>query len=152
MDPISAITGALIAGATAAASDTASSAVKDAYQGLKKLLVDGYNFASAALLDKKPKSEATESAVSAELKETPKVADDKAILEATKTLQEALSRAAPAPLAAWGVDVKTIEAGQNFIAERISGTGGGVRGDKITAKGDVRLSDIMGGSALQGKA
>jgi UDP-N-acetylmuramyl pentapeptide synthase len=151
MDPISAITAALIAGATAAASDTASTAVKDAYQGLKKLLVDGYNFASTALLDKKPKSEVTESAVSAELKETPKVADDKAILEATRALQEALSRAAPAQLAAWGVDIKTIEAGQNFIAERISGTGGGVRGDKITAKGDVRLSDIMGGSAPQGK-
>ncbi|MGA7195530.1 MAG: hypothetical protein WBQ45_07845 [Roseiarcus sp.] len=151
MDPISAITAALIAGATAAASETATTAVKDAYQGLKKLLIDGYNFASGALLDKKPKSEATEAAVKDELKDTPKVADDKAILEATQALQDALRRAAPAQLAAWGVDIKTIDAGRDFIAERISGTGGGLKADQVKAAGDIRLSDIQGGVSPQGK-
>ena len=38
MDPITLIIGALAAGATAAAKDTASQAVKDAYAGLKTLI------------------------------------------------------------------------------------------------------------------
>jgi NADH pyrophosphatase NudC (nudix superfamily) len=39
MEPISMIVGALVAGASAALKDTASQVVKDAYQGLKTLLV-----------------------------------------------------------------------------------------------------------------
>jgi len=39
MDPISAIVGALVAGASAAATDVASKAVKDAYDGLKALIL-----------------------------------------------------------------------------------------------------------------
>lgn len=39
MEPISMIVGALVAGASTAIKDTASQAVKDAYQGLKDLLI-----------------------------------------------------------------------------------------------------------------
>jgi len=39
MDPVSAIVGALVAAATAAAKDIASKAVSDAYDGLKTLIV-----------------------------------------------------------------------------------------------------------------
>lgn len=39
MEPISMIVGALVAGASTALKDTASQAVKDAYQGLKNLLI-----------------------------------------------------------------------------------------------------------------
>jgi hypothetical protein len=40
MDPISLVVTALIAGATSAAKDTASQAVKDAYQGLKQVIIE----------------------------------------------------------------------------------------------------------------
>ena len=43
MEPVSLITGALAAGATAAAKDTASQMVKDAYAGLKTLIAKKFS-------------------------------------------------------------------------------------------------------------
>ncbi len=56
MEPISLIVTALVAGATAAAKDTAGKAVKDAYEGLKTLIkrkFDGDSLAQA-MVDAKP--------------------------------------------------------------------------------------------------
>ncbi len=146
MEPISAITAALIAGATAAASGTASDAVKDAYQGLKTLLMDGYKIASTALLEKKPTSPTYRGAVEDELKESAAaITDDKSVLEKTQALHDALRKEPPVQLVAWGVDIKNIEAAGNFIAQRISGSGGGFRAESMKIGGDVRLSDITGG-------
>src|SRR5271170_3745464 len=61
------------------------------------------------------------------------------------SLATALRKESPAQLSAWGVDIKNIEAAGNFIAERISGSGGGLRSESLKAGGDVRLSDISGG-------
>jgi hypothetical protein len=152
MDPLSAIAAALIAGATAAASETASLAVKDAYQALKMALVDGYKFASAFLLEKKPSNRAYRQAVEDEMKDSPGIADDKAVLEKAKAVQDALSHEPPAQLAAWGVDIGKIEAAGNVIAERISGSEGGFRAESIKAGGDARFSDISGGTPASGKA
>jgi hypothetical protein len=146
MDPLSAIVGALVAGATAAASETASQAIKDAYQGLKAILVDTYKLASASLLEKKPSNTAYQVAVQEELKEHPAVAEDPAVLAKAKAVQETLSQASPDQLAAWGVDIGKLEAAGDVIAERISGTAGGFRADDLKAGGSVRLSDITGGS------
>lgn len=44
MEPVSMITGAIAAGATAALKDTASSAVKDAYSALKKKLKKWFSY------------------------------------------------------------------------------------------------------------
>jgi len=46
MDPISAIVGALVAGASVAATEVASKAVKDAYEGLKSYLATRFNLES----------------------------------------------------------------------------------------------------------
>ncbi len=51
MDPVSVVLAALAAGATAAAKDTASQAVKDAYAGLKALVKKRF--------DRKPQAEMT---------------------------------------------------------------------------------------------
>ena len=146
MDPLSAIVGALVAGATAAASETASQAIKDAYQGLKTILVDSYKLASASLLEKKPSNAAYQVAVQEELKEHPAAAEDQVLLAQAKVVQEALSQATPDQLAAWGVDIGRLEAVGDVIAERISGSGGGLRAEELKAGGSVRLSDITGGS------
>jgi hypothetical protein len=151
MDPVSAIAAALIAGATAAASDAASQAIKDAYQGLKTLLVDGYKFVSTSLLDKNPSDPAFRHAVETELASSASIGSDRAVLEKTQSLQQALQAAPEAQLAAWGVDVKKINASHDFIASKISGTGGGLRIEEITAGNDVRLSDITGGQDVLGK-
>ena len=148
MDPVSIIAAAIIAGATAAASETASQAIKDAYQALKTLLVEGYKFASAGLLERKPSDPVFRQAVENELTSSPSIAADKAILEKTKALQEALRTAPSSDLAAWGVDVMKIDAARDFIAERISRTAGGLRAEEIRAGGDVRFSDISGSTII----
>lgn len=148
MDPVSAIVGALVAGATAAASDTASQAIKDAYQGLKILLTDTYKLASTALLEKKPTSLVAQGAVEEEIRDTPAIAADPTpVLEKTKALHDALSQEPPERLAALGIDIETLEADGNLIAERIRD---GIRGKKWTAKGDVRFSDVSGGGPASG--
>ena len=152
MDPITAITAAVTAGATAAASDTASQVIKDAYKGLKTLLVDGYKIVSTALLEKKPTNPAYQKAVEDELKENAAIANDKAVLEKSQAVHDALRAEPAAHLAAWGVDIKHIEAAGSFIAERISGSGGGFRAELLRSGGDVRFSDIAGGGrGAQGK-
>lgn len=145
MDPVSAIVGALIAGATAAASETAATAVKDAYQGLKAVLVDGYKLLSASLLEKKPTSAAYREAVADEVKAEPRIADDPTVLERAKAVHDALRQERPETLSALGIDIRELEAGGNLIVERIQG---GVRGDKWTAENDVRLSDISVSGSL----
>jgi hypothetical protein len=148
MEPVTtAILGALVAGATAAASETASQAVKDAYAGLKRVLQDGYKMASMALLDKKPSEPSFQKAVEAELEGQPKAANDPAVLEHVKAVQEALKKEPPERLTAWGVDVGRLKAAGDIIAERISGTGGGFRADEVESGGSVRFSDITGGTS-----
>jgi len=152
MDPITAITAAVIAGATAAASDTASQVIKDAYKGLKTLLVDGYKLVSTALLEKEPTDPTYQKAVENELKKNAAIANDKAVLEKSQAVHDALRAEPSAQLVAWGVDIKHIEAAGNFIAERISGIGGGFRAESVKSGGDVRFSDIAGGGGSPGKA
>jgi hypothetical protein len=148
MEPVSAITAALIAGATAAASETASQAVKDAYQALKAVLIGGYKVVSTALLEKKPSSPEYQRAVENELKENAAIADDKAVLEKTKAVQDALLKEPPAQLVAWGIDLKKLETGGSIIAERIVG---GIHGEEWKAEKDVHFSDISGSGGGSGK-
>lgn len=148
MEPVtSAILGALVAGATAAASETASQAVKDAYAGLKRVLQDGYKLASAALLDTKPSEPSFQKAVEVELASKQEVASDPVVLEHAKAVQEVLKQEPPEQLAAWGVDIGKLEAVGDVIAERISGTAGGFRAQEVKAGGSARFSDIKGGTS-----
>ncbi|MFC6739819.1 hypothetical protein [Methylobacterium tardum] len=139
MDPLSAITAALVAGSSAVASGVATEAVKDTYKGLKTVLADTYKLASTQLLEKKPTSPAAQEAVKEEIQDTPAILDDQAVLKKTKALQDAMRQELPDHLTAWGTDIKELEAGGNIIAECIQG---GVRGKKWKAKGDVRISRV----------
>jgi hypothetical protein len=146
MEPItSAIVTALVTGATAAASETASQAVKDAYGGLKRILEDGYKLVSTALLEKKPSDPSFQQAVEAELAAHPQIANDQVLLEKAKAVQQALKQEPAEQLAAWGIDIRKLEAAGDVIAEHVSGTGGGVRIDELKSGGSVRFSDIVGG-------
>lgn len=148
MDPVSAIVGALVAGATAAASDTASQTIKDAYQGLKTLLVDTYKLASTALLEKKPSSSAAQEAVREEIQDTSAIAADPApVLEKAKALHDALSQEPPETLIALGIDIEKLKIGGNLIAERVHG---GIRGKDWVVDKDARFSDIGGGDPASG--
>ncbi|MFM7575538.1 MAG: hypothetical protein ACKO5Q_01135, partial [Microcystaceae cyanobacterium] len=92
------ILAALIAGATAAAKDTAGVAVKDAYEGLKNLIKQKFGDKTDLVdavdkLEKKPDSEARKATVKEEI-ETAKVAGDDEIL---KLAQDLLDKAKGEP-------------------------------------------------------
>jgi hypothetical protein len=84
------ILAALIAGATAAAKDTAGVAVKDAYNSLKELIKNKFGDKTDLVdavdkLEKKPDSEARKATVKEEV-ETAKVNDDPEILKLAQDL------------------------------------------------------------------
>ncbi|MBG1244728.1 hypothetical protein [Nostoc sp. NZL] len=99
MDPITLILTALAAGATAAAKDTAGTAVKDAYEGLKALIkkkfTDQGKADSSTILDKYvQKPEKTEALLEDELKDVglDKLKDEDEII---KLAQEILKKGDP---------------------------------------------------------
>jgi hypothetical protein len=99
MDPISLITAALIAGASAGAKDAATSAVKDAYAGLRRLIERrlGSRADAVADLDRlEADSDADHSALLRRLAAAG-AADDKELLAAATAV---LQRADPAGAAA----------------------------------------------------
>jgi hypothetical protein len=90
MDPLSVIVAALVAGAAAAAKDTAGAAIKDSYQGLKGLIQEKLagRPAAAVVLEEHEKDPATYEAP-LKKKLTEAAADqDAAILQAARTLLE----------------------------------------------------------------
>jgi len=150
MDPITAIEAALVAGATAGASGAAKKAVTDAYDGLKRLLADGYKFVSTTLLDSDPKDPHYQKAVRAELEKKPAIAEDEVVLKQAQVVHEALGHEPAEYLAAWGIDVKEIEAAGAVVIERISGPAGGLRAKSIKGQ-NVRITDTHGGNVGMGK-
>ncbi|AZO27608.1 hypothetical protein [Mesorhizobium sp. M1B.F.Ca.ET.045.04.1.1] len=144
MDPVSAILGALVAGATAAGSEVGSLALKEAYQGLRTILVDTYKVVSTALLEKKPSNTAYQGAVQDELRAIPEIANDPDLLKQAKAVQEAVSAMPADQVTALGIDIETLTSQGNLIAERIHG---GIRGKSWSAAGDIRFSDVNGGKS-----
>lgn len=96
MDPISAIVAALVAGTVEAAKPTAVQAVKDAYTGLKALIVRKFSGATTPLqsVEEKPASESRQSALKEELADTG-IDRDAEIARALQQLVATLKQHAP---------------------------------------------------------
>jgi hypothetical protein len=146
MDPVSAIAGAIIAGATVAAQDTTQVAIKDAYNALKTLVIKLYGLTTITTLEKNPTAPAFQEGLRQEISDTPAILDNKEILDRVKALQEVLKSQPPAKLEGWGLVAKDIEAASDIVLERISGeTGGGQVGSITSKQGGIRISDVHGG-------
>jgi hypothetical protein len=96
MDPITLITTALVAGAVAASKDVAAQAVKDAYAGLKALIVRKFGAQSDAedameAVEKRPDSEARQAMLAEELA-IAKAAEDAEVLKQAQALLDLLQK------------------------------------------------------------
>ncbi|MGZ4971318.1 MAG: hypothetical protein ACXWDN_01050 [Limisphaerales bacterium] len=94
MDPITVIVTALIAGATAALKPTAEQAVKDAYAGFKRLIIDRYGHKgdvnqAVAQLESKPDSVGRKATLQEELATTEADKDQEVVDRAVALLKEA---------------------------------------------------------------
>lgn len=143
IDPVSVITGAIIAGASVAAKETASSAVKDAYAGLKRLVADVYKIASVAMLEKEPSKPLYREAVREEISSAHELTSDLQAVKFSIDLLNAISSEPKESLEGWGLVARHMEASADVILNNIFGTRGGVQTDTIVSKeGGIHISNI----------
>jgi len=136
MDPITLVVSALAAGAVAATKDVAAQAIKDAYAGLKSLVVRKFGSqgdvqAAVEQVEKKPDSSARQGVLKEELASAG-VAQDADVLKQAQALLELLKQS--------GHDTATYSA-------QVIGDGGLAQGAGAVAagKGGVAVGGSVGG-------
>jgi hypothetical protein len=143
MDPLSLLISALVAGATSAAKDTAGAVIKDAYSGLKGLIVRKFGAAKPSLdgLEQKPSSEVKQASAKEDLAgaET-----DAEVMAQAKALLAAVLRDDPDTGRALGIDLAGVEAAFLQVGNvSASGTGVKLRDSKFS--GGVTIGDVSAG-------
>jgi hypothetical protein len=146
VDPVTLVVTAVALGASAGLTESASSAIEDAYAGLKRLL--SHRQVDLSGIERKPNSMVQRDALRETLADTPVV--DQELLDAAEQVTEAVAVHRPDAADVVGVDLKDVRAG--FIRVRsISSSGSGFRGANLTVDGGVDIGDVRAGR-LQGDA
>lgn len=143
MDPITIIIGALAGGAAAAAKDVGKQAVKDAYRGLKALVVrkfGGKGDVTVALeqAEQKPDSEARQAMLKEELAGAGADQDQELVRQA-QALLDLLKAHGAAPSTTYGATLT----GSGAIAQGTGATAAGEGGLAVggNVHGDIRTGD-----------
>ncbi len=148
MDPIvSSIVAAVTAGAVAAGKDVASSAVKDAYGGLKQILTDAYKATFFPGLEKNPTSQSIEGYAAEEIANSDAAKDEKVKKAAEKLLDEIeRDTALHSALEKVGTVIRDLRAKRSIIIEQIDSSGGTLVENLTAEDGDINLGKITSGS------
>jgi hypothetical protein len=147
MEPISLILGALVMGMTAVAKDVGGQIVKDAYNGLKSLIMDRYKRGGAvAALEEDPSSDTQKRALEEALKKAVPTQDSKVLQEAldkAKQLTQALAQVPADKLTATGVHIGELEAiNARFADIEVTGSGTGLEIGKVKVEQDFTVGNI----------
>jgi len=135
------LVGALAAGAVAAAKESASQAIKDAYRGIRKYLADRYTTVPMVELEKDPQSKGRRLVVQETFeKEQARIETDEALPKLAATLIDSLKADAPEAAKQAGVVLEDIRAGIDVQIRRLA-TGTIVRNIE-TRTGSVVIEDI----------
>jgi hypothetical protein len=141
VDPVTLVVTAVALGASAGLTETATTAIKDAYGGLKRLLTTRQVDLSA--IERKPDSKAQQNALEETLTDLPGGVD-RELLDAAQHVAEAVSVYRPEAAEPLGVDLRNVQA--EFIRVRsIDSSGTGFRGEGLTLRGGVDLGDVRAG-------
>lgn len=146
MEPISLIVSALAAGALAALKPTAEQAVKDAYAGLRSLVVRKFkgNAASVEQLEGAPDSKARRAVVEEDLGKSD-AAQDAAILQKAQALIAALEAHDPDAARVIGIDLSHIKAGVLNLSDVVatgSGPVTGVQVEDAEITGEIKITGV----------
>ena len=147
IDPVSLIVTALALGAAAGLKPTAEEAVKDAYQGLKTLIVNRYQSMrpGVELVEQDPKSDAFKNAAQEMLEQTKAIQDEEVIQQVKRVLQ-AVEQHEPELPSAYGIDLEEVKAGASISIKDIVAEGLALRMRKVEAKeGDIAVENIRSG-------
>jgi hypothetical protein len=142
MDPfITSFVGALAAGVVAAAKDTATQAVKDAYAGLRRYVKDRYTTVQLEGLDQNPESKGQRLVVQEKL-EKAGADKDPELPQLLKQFVEALKAQAPDAGKTVGVDLENIQAAIDVQIRRVGGDGPVKIKDVGAGSGSVVIEDV----------
>jgi hypothetical protein len=141
---LAAILAALVAGATAKAKDVATTAVSDAYDGLKSLLIRKLGKGGAVQsVEDDPESEPA-SATLAEAIAKQGLAKDAELATLAERMMGALAEAkASAGLGTADIEIETVHGRVNAIAERLAAVGRIKLGPVIADQGDATVRDLL---------
>lgn len=142
MEPVTiTIVTALAAGALAAAKDVATSAVKDAYAGLKKLIIDRYHKAGplVAAIEAQPTSKNDQKLLSTHLTQTEA---DPNLKQSAVALLQALEALREDPRAQAVFDFGKLRAAKNFELNDIEFSGTLLRANEATFEGDFKATQL----------
>jgi hypothetical protein len=145
VDPISLIVAAVAAGAAAGLKDSAADAVRQAYAGLKRLLLERHGVDVGAV-ERKPDSEAKQASLKEDLTDTG-AADDVELRDAARRLIEAVAEHDPAAARAVGVDLEDVSAAFIRVGDvDVQGAATGLRGRRVNVAGGIQVGDIRADS------
>ena len=143
MDILTIIVSAIAAGASAGLKPAAKQAIKDAYQGIKGLIVGKYAKVDVGGLEKKPDSKAKQDSLKEDLQDAG-AAGDRELLAKARELLDIVERMDAAAAAAVGVDIAKVKAAALKIGN-VSSTGVGVRVQESEFRGDIQIGDVTAG-------
>jgi hypothetical protein len=145
MDPITLIVTALALGAAAGLKDTAAQTIKDAYSGIKALILRRYGDVGLDALEKKPESQIKRDSVAEDLTEAGAARDEELVLQA-QALAQLVEQYAPNTAAKINVKLSDIKAIGNFRVSDLSASGSGAKIDvdaqRIEAGGDFEVTGL----------
>jgi hypothetical protein len=142
MEPfIVSLGGALAAGAVAAAKDTATQTIKDAYDGVRQYIKDRYAKIRLDDLEEEPQSKGQQLVIQEKL-EKAGAENDSTLPTLVADLVEALKSQAPDAAKTVGVDLEGIRAAIDVQIRRV-GDGASVKIKNIEAgKGSIIIEDL----------
>jgi hypothetical protein len=149
MDPVTLIVSAVAAGAAAAARETASQAVKDAYTALKEFFQGRYAHIDLRPVEARPASDVRRASLAEDLGET-EAAADRGLLAQAQAMLDAVERSDPDAAASVGVNLKEVRAAFLTIDE-VSASGPGVIVEKSEFSGGISLGRVTAGRSPKGQ-
>lgn len=145
MDPITVIVTALALGAAVGLQDTAPQVIKDAYTGIKTLILRKYGDVGLDKLEKKPDSQAKKDSVAEDLAAAHAEQDTELVTQA-QNLVQLVDQHAPETAAEINVKLADIKAIGNFrvsdLSARGSGAEIGVDVQRVETGGDFEITGL----------
>ena len=143
MDPITVIVSAIASGAAAGIKETATSAVKDAYAAVRRLIADRYAEIDLDPVERRPESEAKRASLGEDL-EAAGAQDDGDLLEAARQLIAVLREHDTAAAEIVGVDLARVEAAA-LTLKSVRSSGSGLRVQDSRFAGNITIGHVESG-------
>jgi hypothetical protein len=138
---IASLVGALAAGAVAAAKDTATQVIKDAYASIRQYIEDRYATVQLDALDKEPQSKGQQLVIQEKL-EKGGAESDPLLPKHVADLLEALKSQAPDAAKTAGVDLGRIRAAVDVQIRRVGAGGPVIIKDIEAGSGSAIIEDV----------